>query len=162
MRQVMPSAQFRITKRSSGERKTMKTTLRLSIVAATALISLGAGAQAQQGIQAANMTFFVTSVGGGKGGDLGGLAGADAHCQELAASVGAGSKTWRAYLSTNQGNPGGAVNARDRIGQGPWQNFKGIVIAKDPDDLHSANNNLNQQTALTERGQMISGFGMAP
>jgi hypothetical protein len=141
----------------------MTTTLRLSILAATALLSLGAGAQAQQqGPQAPNMTFFVTSVGSGKGADLGGLAGADAHCQQLATSVGAGNKTWRAYLSTNRANPGGAVNARDRIGQGPWQNFKGVVIAKDPDDLHSPNNNLSQQTALTERGQMISGVGMAP
>jgi hypothetical protein len=141
----------------------MTTTLRLSILAATALLSLGLGAQAQQqGPQAPNMTFFVTSAGPGKGADLGGLAGADAHCQQLAASVGAGNKTWRAYLSTNRSNPGGAVNARDRIGQGPWQNFKGVVIAKDPDDLHSPNNNLNQQTSLTERGQMVSGFGMAP
>jgi hypothetical protein len=108
------------------------------------------------------MTFFVTSVGSGKGADLGGLAGADAHCQQLAATVGAGSKTWRAYLSTNAANPGGPVNARDRIGKGPWQNSKGVVIAKDVEDLHSANNSLNQQTALTERGTMIAGFGMTP
>jgi hypothetical protein len=140
----------------------MKATLQLSILAASALISFCAGAQAQQGVQAPNMTFFVTSVGSGKGGDLGGLAGADAHCQELAASVGAGNKTWHAYLSTNQNNPGGAVNARDRIGKGPWQNFKGVVVAKDVDDLHSPNNNLSQDTSLTERGQMISGVGSSP
>jgi hypothetical protein len=134
----------------------------LSILAATALIAFGAGAQAQQGPQAPATTFFVTSVGSGKGADLGGLAGADAHCQQLAATIGAGNKTWRAYLSTNAGAQGGAVNARDRIGQGPWQNSKGVVIAKDVDDLHGPNNNLTQETALTERGQMISGVGSSP
>src|SRR5580692_12862915 len=127
----------------------MNTKLQLAIVTATALISLGAVANAQQAPQAPNMTFFVTSAGPGKGADLGGLAGADAHCQQLAASVGAGGKTWRAYLSTNAAAQGGAVNARDRIGKGPWQNSKGVVIAKDVDDLHSAGNNLTQQTALT-------------
>jgi hypothetical protein len=98
----------------------VNTKLRLSMLAAAALLSLDAGASAQQ--QAPNMTFFVTSAGPGKGADLGGLAGADAHCQQLAASVGAGGKTWRAYLSTNAAAQGGAVNARDRIGKGPWQN----------------------------------------
>jgi hypothetical protein len=140
----------------------MNTTLKLSILTATALIALGVAAQAQQGPQAPNTTFFVTSAGPGKGADLGGLAGADAHCQQLAATVGAGNKTWRAYLSTNQNNQGGAINARDRIGKGPWQNSKGVVIAKDVDDLHGPNNNLSQETALTERGQMISGVGSSP
>jgi hypothetical protein len=137
----------------------VNTKLRLSMLAAAALLSLDAGASAQQ--QAPNMTFFVTSAGPGKGADLGGLAGADAHCQQLAASVGAGGKTWRAYLSTNAAAQGGPVNARDRIGKGPWQNSKGVVIAKDVDDLHGVNN-LNQQTALTERGAMIPGVGMNP
>jgi hypothetical protein len=95
------------------------------------------------------MTFFVTSVGSGKGGDLGGLDGADARCQLLARAVGAGGKYWRAYLST-QGLS--AVNARDRIGKGPWQNAKGMVIAKDLADLHSTNN-ITKQTALTEKGE---------
>jgi hypothetical protein len=140
----------------------MKTKLHISVLASSAFIALGAVASAQQAPQAPNMTFFVTSVGSGKGADLGGLAGADAHCQQLAATVGAGGKTWHAYLSTNAANPGGPVNARDRIGKGPWQNSKGVVIAKDVDDLHGANNNLNQQTALTERGTMIAGFGMTP
>lgn len=108
--------------------------------------------------QQANMTFFVTSVGMGKGADLGGLAGADRHCQELAASVGAGNKTWHAYLST-QGP--GAVNARDRIGKGPWMNAKGVVIAKDVAELHGANN-LTKQTALTEKGEVNNGFGDKP
>src|SRR5271170_6989734 len=101
----------------------MKTTLKLSMLAAAALLSLGAGASAQQIPQVPNMTFFVTSAGPGKGADLGGLAGADAHCQQLATTVGAGGKTWHAYLSTNAA--AGAVNARDRIGKGPWQNSKG-------------------------------------
>jgi hypothetical protein len=140
----------------------MKTKLHVFILASSAFVALGAAALAQQAPQAPNMTFFVTSAGAGKGADLGGLTGADAHCQQLAATVGAGGKTWRAYLSTNAANPGGPVNARDRIGKGPWQNSKGVVIAKDVDDLHSANNNLSQQTALTERGAMIAGVGMTP
>src|ERR1700719_4026426 len=140
----------------------MRSKLQLSILAASAFVSLGAVASAQQAPQAPNMTFFVTSIGSGKGADLGGLAGADAHCQQLATTVGAGSKTWHAYLSTNAAAQGGAVNARDRIGNGPWQNSKGVVIAKNVDDLHSAGNNLTQQTALTERGNMISGVGMTP
>ena len=140
----------------------MKTKLQLSILATAAIVSLGTAANAQQIPQAPNTTFFVTSAGPGKGGDLGGLAGADAHCQTLAATIGAGGKTWHAYLSTNAAAQGGAVNARDRIGKGPWQNSKGTVIAKDVDDLHSAGNNLTQQTALTERGAMIAGVGMTP
>ena len=112
-------------------------------------------AQAQQ----ANMSFFVTSVGPGKGGDLGGLAGADKHCQDLAASVGAGAKTWHAYLST-QG--AGAVNARDRIGKGPWMNAKGVVVATSVDDLHSAGNKLNKQNNLSEKGEIINGRGDKP
>ena len=140
----------------------MNTKLQLSILAVTALISLGAAAQAQQAPQAPNMTFFVTSAGTGKGADLGGLAGADAHCQQLATTVGAGGKTWHAYLSSNAAAQGGAVNARDRIGKGPWQNAKGDVIAKDVEDLHGTGSNLNKDTALTERGTKIAGFGMTP
>src|SRR5450432_1537017 len=100
----------------------MTTTMRVSMLASAALFALGFAASAQA--QSTTMTFFVTSVGSGKGGDLGGLAGADAHCQTLAAAAGAGSKTWHAYLST-QG--AGAVNARDRIGAGPWMNAKGTA-----------------------------------
>jgi len=109
--------------------------------------------------QQANMTFFVTSVGLGKGADLGGLAGADKHCQELAQSAGAGAKSWHAYLST-QG--AGAVNARDRIGKGPWRNAKGVVVATSVDDLHSANNKLNKQNNLSEKGDVINGRGDKP
>jgi hypothetical protein len=112
-------------------------------------------AQAQQ----ATMTFFVTSVGAGKGADLGGLAGADRHCQSLAQSAGGGGKTWHAYLST-QGD--GVVNARDRIGKGPWQNVKGATIATSVDDLHSANNKLTKQSALSEKGDVINGRGDTP
>ncbi len=120
------------------------------------LILLGAvPGQAQQ----ANMSFFVTSAGPGKGADLGGLAGADAHCQTLAASAGAGGKTWHAYLST-QG--AGAVNAKDRIGKGPWMNVKGLVVAASVDDLHSANNKLNKQNSLSEKGEVINGRGDKP
>lgn len=119
-----------------------------------AMLLCGVPAHAQQ----ANMSFFVTSAGIGKGGDLGGLAGADRHCQELAAAAGAGAKTWHAYLST-QG--AGAVNARDRIGKGPWVNAKGVTIAKDVAELHGANN-LTKQTALTEKGEINNGRGDKP
>lgn len=106
------------------------------------------------------MSFFVTSVGGGKGADLGGLAGADRHCQSLAAAAGAGARTWHAYLSTNA--EGGAVNARDRIGRGPWRNAKGVVIADSVEQLHGASNNLTKQTALDEKGQVVNGRGDTP
>ena len=125
----------------------------------TGLASLAMLYAISVGAQQANMTFFVTSIGMGKGADLGGLAGADRHCQELAASVGAGGgKTWHAYLST-QGP--GAVNARDRIGKGPWTNAKGVVVAKDVSELHSANK-LTKQTALTEKGEVNNGRGDKP
>ncbi|MFN3658522.1 MAG: lectin [Pseudolabrys sp.] len=111
-------------------------------------------ASAQQG----GMTFFVTSAGPGKGADLGGIEGADRHCAQLAQGAGAAGKTWRAYLST-QG--AGAVNARDRIGNGPWTNAKGVVVAKDVAELHGANN-LTKQTALSEKGDVINGRGDTP
>ena len=104
------------------------------------------------------MTFFITSTGSGKGGDFGGLAGADRHCQSLATAAGAGNHTWHAYLSTQDA---GAVNARDRIGQGPWQNAKGVVVAKSVADLHSQNN-ITKQTALTEKGDVVNGRGDTP
>lgn len=108
------------------------------------------------------MSFFVTSAGPGKGADLGGLDGADKHCQSLAQAAGAGGRTWRAYLST-QGKDGAAtVNARDRIGKGPWYNAKGEMIARDVDQLHSASNNVTKQTALNEKGQIVAGRGDQP
>jgi hypothetical protein len=105
------------------------------------------------------MSFFITSVGSGDGANLGGLAGADAHCQELAAAAGAGGKTWHAYLSTD--GPG-AVNARDRIGSGPWYNAKGVMVAKDVADLHSDNNKLGKEGSLTEKGGVVNGRGDTP
>jgi hypothetical protein len=142
----------------------MQSSLRLAMLASAALFALGGGAQAQQATPSPNMSFFVTSVGPGKGGDLGGLAGADAHCQMLAQSVGAGGKTWHAYLSTNinAADPSKTVNARDRIGNGPWQNFKGETIATSVDDLHSANNKIRKQTGLTEKGTVVNGVGDTP
>jgi hypothetical protein len=107
--------------------------------------------QAQQ----KDMTFFITSAGPGKGADLGGLAGADAHCQSLAKAAGAGDRQWRAYLSTN------SVNARDRIGKGPWKNAKGEEIAKSVDDLH-ANSRISKQTGLDEKGAPVNGRGDSP
>lgn len=107
------------------------------------------------------MTFFVTSAGPGKGGDLGGLAGADRHCQTLAQAVDAGGRRWRAYLSTSASGGGQAVNARDRIGRGPWQNVNRVVIAKSVDDLHGANN-LTKQTNVNEKGEVINGRGDKP
>jgi hypothetical protein len=105
------------------------------------------------------MTFFVTSAGPGNGGNLGGLAGADKHCQTLAAAAGAGNRTWRAYLSTQGPN---AVNARDRIGKGPWRNAKGVVIANSVEELHSAKANLTKETILTEKGEPVKGRGDTP
>ena len=128
--------------------------LALMAVAAVAAFGLSGGAQAQQNA----MTFFITSAGPGKGADLGGLEGADRHCQTLAQAAGAGGKTWRAYLSTQGAN---AVNAKDRIGRGPWQNAKGVVVAKDVAELHGTNN-LNKQTGLSEKGEVISGRGDTP
>ena len=103
------------------------------------------------------MTFFITSAGSGQGADLGGLSGADKRCQTLAESVGAGHpRLWRAYLSTDK------INARDRIGNGPWQNAKGVVVAQNVDDLHSANNRLSKENSLTEKGEGIPGAGDKP
>jgi hypothetical protein len=107
------------------------------------------------------MTFFITSAGPGKGADLGGLEGADRHCQALAQAVGAGGRTWRAYLSTQAVGGAPAVNARDRIGRGPWQNAKGVAIAQDVAELHGPNK-ITKQTALTEQGEMVNGRGDTP
>jgi hypothetical protein len=137
----------------------MTKTQRLALVALVALAAVGASAvQAQQG----NMTFFITSAGPGKGANFGGIGGADAHCQSLAQASGASNRTWRAYLSVSATGGATAVNARDRIGKGPWQNAKGEVIAKDVEDLHSANNKINKQTGLSEKGEMINGRGDTP
>ena len=116
-------------------------------------MGMGAGMSAKMG-STNSMSFFLTSANAGKGADFGGLAGADAYCNKLATDAGAGGKNWRAYLSTTGAAP---VNARDRIGKGPWQNAKGVVVATSVDDLHSANNKLSKTTSLTEKGETISG-----
>jgi hypothetical protein len=141
----------------------MHKTLRDVLGTAATMALLGAGGACAQGVpQAPNMTFFVTSAGPGKGGDLGGLAGADAHCQALAATAGAGGKTWHAYLSTPETPTAKGLNARDRIGSGPWQNAKGVVIATSVDDLHSPNNKLGHDNSLTERSTVVASFGFTP
>jgi len=130
----------------------------LGLAAATSFTAL-----AVQSVQAqsAATTFFVTSSGIGNGANLGGLAGADNHCQMLAQAAGAGAKTWHAYLSTQGADGKPAVNARDRIGKGPWQNSKGVVIAKDVAELHGTNN-ISKQTALSEKGDVLNGSGDTP
>ena len=113
------------------------------------------------GAQDDRMSFFITSEGPGDGANLGGLAGADAHCQSLAAAVGAGDKTWRAYLSDHETGEY-TVNARDRIGTGPWFNFAGVQVARDVADLHSDNNRLGKDGSLSEKGEQINGRGDQP
>lgn len=128
------------------------------IIAAGAAAALGlSAARPAMAQQAAQMTFFISSKPA-EGGNLGGLDGADRHCQTLAAAAGAGARTWRAYLSTQGPN---AVNARDRIGRGPWQNARGVVIARDVAELHGTNN-ITKQTALTEAGAAVNGRGDTP
>jgi hypothetical protein len=129
----------------------------LAVIVALLSLSWIAGSQEQKSA----MTFFITSVGSGKGADLGGVAGADKLCQALAQAVGAGNRTWRAYLSTDGSDGKPAVNARDRIGKGPWQNAKGVVVAKNVDELHGTNN-LNRETALSEKGERINARGDTP
>ncbi|RWF72773.1 MAG: hypothetical protein EOS26_19230 [Mesorhizobium sp.] len=123
----------------------------LLVTAAASLAAIG-GASSQD----ATMSFFVTSVGSGKGADLGGLAGADAHCGSLAEAAGITGKTWRAYLSTSD------TDARDRIGKGPWFNAKGVKIADDVASLHSDANDITKQTALDEKGEVVNGRGDKP
>ncbi len=137
----------------------MQSKVKLASLAAAGLVVAGcAGMQSAPQAGPQGMSFFVTSSNPGKGGDLGGLEGADRHCQSLAQAAGAGNRTWRAYLSTQApslNNPG-FVNARDRIGTGPWHNAKGELIARNVDDLHSANSNLTKQTVLDEKGQPVN------
>ena len=137
----------------------MSKAMRLAILAPAALLwlGLGAGAQAQE----SEMSFFITSVGPGNGADLGGLEGADAYCQQLADAAGAGDATWRAYLSTQEAGGAAAENARDRIGEGPWQNAAGVVVAEDLETLHGENN-LSKETALDENGEQVNGRGDEP
>lgn len=130
-------------------------------VAAVAVTVAVLGACGSMPAGKTGMSFFVTGAGPGKGADLGGLAGADRHCQALASAVGAGNRTWRAYLSQQPTANVPGINARDRIGKGPWTNAKGVVIATDVAQLHGANN-LTKQTALTETGAVVNGRGDTP
>jgi hypothetical protein len=129
----------------------------LSAVLAAGLVIAAAAAPRQQ-----NLSFFITSAGPGNGANLGGLEGADKHCQTLAAAVGAGGRTWRAYLSASASGNQPAVNARDRIGAGPWFNAKGVQVAANVDDLHSDNNKLSKENSLNEKGEVVNGRGDTP
>ena len=137
----------------------MRLTNRLALLASCIVavpVVVGCAGMTGSAASSSSMTFFVTSAGPGKGADLGGITGADQICQNLAASVGAGGHTWRAYLSTSANGMAAAVNARDRIGRGPWQNAKGEVVANDVETLHAANN-IRKDTALTEKGTVVNG-----
>jgi hypothetical protein len=137
----------------------MRRTDGITLMVSIGLLALASAGTAQAQTASADTSFFVTSVGSGKGADLGGLDGADRHCETLAEAAGIRGKMWRAYLSTQGAT---AVNAKDRIGRGPWQNAKGTVIAKDVADLHGPGNNLTKQTALTEKGELVKGRGDQP
>ena len=130
-----------------------------SVIAITIVASLGLS---PLGAQNTSMSFFVTSSGPGNGGNLGGLAGADRHCQTLAAAAGAGNRTWRAYLSANAAGGQPVLHARDRIGSGPWYNAKGVKIADNVANLHSDHNNLTRRTAIDEQGAPVNGRGDSP
>jgi hypothetical protein len=134
----------------------MTKTLQISML----LVASGLSALAQTAPD--KMTFFITSSGNGKGADLGGLAGADQHCQALAKAAGAGRRTWHAYLSTSASGGHAAINARDRIGKGPWFNAKGVEVAKNVEDLHGPNNKLSKENSLSEKGQVLNGRGDTP
>ena len=141
----------------------MNHTTRWSMLAPAALLVLGmVGCKPdERQDEVSTMTFFVTSEGPGEGANLGGLDGADRHCQSLAQAVGAGDHTWRAYLSTQASGGEQAVHARARIGSGPWRNAQGVVIAQNVEELHGQNN-LTKETALTEKGEIVQGAGDTP
>jgi hypothetical protein len=130
--------------------------MKATLAAAALAVSLSSFAQAQ------DMTFFVTSKGKGNGADLGGLEGADAHCNALAKDAGSKHTNWKAYLSTALPGGDAGVSARERVGKGPWRNAKGVVVAKNVEDLHSEHANITKQTALDEKGQPIKGRGDSP
>jgi hypothetical protein len=141
----------------------MEGTMRRTLMG-VALVGLGlaAGAARVQTQAPATLSFFITSAGSGDGANLGGLAGADAICQKLGAAAGAGNRTWRAYLSASASGSQPAVNAKDRIGTGPWYNAKGVMVAKNVADLHSENNKLGKEGSLTEKGAVWNGRGDTP
>jgi hypothetical protein len=130
---------------------------KVSLIASAVLLTLGLTATAA--MEQSPMTFFITSVGSGKGADLGGVSGADKHCQQLATAAGAGKHTWHAYLSTTGA---GGVNARDRIGKGPWYNQQGRLVARNVAELHEGVNNINRMIALNEKGEEVNGRANNP
>jgi hypothetical protein len=136
--------------------KKFAVSLLAAVAAATVVVAASVHAQGP------GMTFFITSVGKGKGADLGGIAGADAHCAALAKAAGSKFTNWKAYLSTTLPKGDAGENARERIGKGPWHNAKGVMVAKDINDLHSDNVNINKQTGLTEKGEIVGGSGDKP
>jgi hypothetical protein len=144
----------------------MKTSIPCLLVAVTLVSGSGLDAQTPAAPPQQPMGFFITSTGIGDGGNLGGLAGADRHCQTLAGAAGAGGRTWRAYLSTAAAGMQAAVNARDRIGNGPWHNAKGALIAANVADLHGDihrdRNSINKEFALNEKGALVNGRGDQP
>lgn len=135
---------------------------RLHLAAGILGAMIVATASAPAWADAAGMSFFVTSAGKGEGANLGGLEGADAHCTALATAAGSTKTNWKAYLSTTAPQGEAGVNARDRIGKGPWQNVKGVVVAASVDELHSGKTNVTKETALTEKGDMVKGRGDKP
>lgn len=142
-------------------RRTAMLGMAVLLLATAANASSEATTTALPGAQASAMSFFITSSGSGQGADLGGLAGADARCAMLARAVGSEGKTWRAYLGAAAAAGQPAVNARDRIGRGPWRNIEGAVVATDVDNLHG-DNNMTKETVLTENGDMVRGRGETP
>ncbi|GAC1516247.1 MAG: hypothetical protein NVS1B4_10210 [Gemmatimonadaceae bacterium] len=143
---------------NANGRKPMKTSATIALLS----VLMACATPARTGTPSGGMSFFITSTGSGKGADLGGLGGADARCQALAAAVGAGTRTWHAYLSTSGADGQPAVNARDRIGSGPWFNSKGVQVASDVANLHGATNGLSKAASLTERGEIVNGRGDTP
>ena len=141
------------------QRRTAITLILCALVGLGAAVVAARNASAQAGPK---MSFFITSAGPGDGANLGGVAGADKHCQRLAGTVGAGDRTWRAYLSTTGDGKQSAVNASDRIGKGPWYNAKGVMAAQNVADLHSDKNKLSKEVSISEKGEMINGRGDTP
>jgi hypothetical protein len=139
----------------------MNTTRVMAVVGLTGAVALG-GAYSVRAQQTSAMSFFITSAGPGQGANLGGLAGADKHCQTLAQAAGAGGRTWRAYLSADAAGGQPAVHAKDRIGKGPWVNAKGVTVATSVADLHSDANKLSKENSLTEKGAVVNGRGDTP
>jgi hypothetical protein len=140
----------------------MKKVTTASIAAMVLFLGASCTGPSKRDAEAGGMSFFITSAGPGRGADLGGLAGADRHCQTLAESVGAGDRTWRAYLSTSAAGGEAAAHARDRIGQGPWYNAGGVLIARSVAELHGENPLWTKQTALNEKGEVVNGRGDTP